>query len=83
MVEVMCYQIAKEIGACSTVLKGKVDAIVITGGLAFDQLIINLIKERVSFISKILIFPGEDEMEALAFGALRVLTDQEKYKEYL
>ncbi len=83
MVEVMCYQIAKEIGACSTVLKGKVDAIVITGGLAFDQLIINLIKERVSFISEILVFPGEDEMEALAFGALRVLTDQEKYKEYL
>ncbi len=83
MVQVMCYQIAKEIGSCSTVLKGKVDAIVITGGLAFDQLIINLIKERVSFISKILVFPGEDEMEALAFGALRVLTDKEKYKEYL
>jgi len=83
MVEVMCYQIAKEIGACSTVLKGNVDAIVITGGLAFDQLILDLIKERVSFISQILVFPGEDEMEALAFGALRVLNNEEKYKEYL
>jgi len=83
MVEVMCYQIAKEIGSCATVLKGKVDAIVITGGLAFDQSIINLISERVSFIGDILVFPGEDEMEALAYGALRVLTNQEKYKEYL
>ena len=83
ILEVMCYQIAKEIGACSTVLKGKVDAIVITGGLAYDQLVLDFIKERVSFISKILIFPGEDEMEALAFGALRVLNNEEKYKEYL
>lgn len=83
MVKVMCYQIAKEIGACATVLKGNVDAIVITGGLAYDQLILDLIKERVSFISDILVFPGEDEMEALAYGALRVLTDQEKFKEYL
>ena len=83
ILEVMCYQIAKEIGACSTVLKGNVDAIVITGGLAYDQLVIDFIKERVSFISEILIFPGEDEMEALAFGALRVLNNEEKYKEYL
>ncbi len=83
ILEVMCYQISKEIGACSTVLKGNVDAIVITGGLAYDQLVIDFIKERVSFISKILIFPGEDEMEALAFGALRVLNNEEKYKEYL
>lgn len=83
ILEVMCYQIAKEIGACSTVLKGKVDAIVITGGLAYDQLVLDFIKERVSFISKILVFPGEDEMEALAFGALRVLKNEEKFKEYL
>lgn len=83
MMEVMCYQIAKEIGACSTVLKGKVDAIVITGGLAYDQLVLKLIKDRVSFISDILVFPGEDEMEALVFGALRVLNQEEKYKEYV
>lgn len=83
ILEVMCYQIAKEIGACATVLKGRVDAIVITGGLAFDQLIIDFIKERVSFIAKILVFPGEDEMESLAFGALRVLNNIEEYKEYI
>lgn len=83
ILEVMCYQIAKEIGACATVLKGRVDAIVITGGLAFDQLIIDFIKERVSFIARILVFPGEDEMESLAFGALRVLNNIEEYKEYI
>jgi butyrate kinase len=82
MVEVMCYQIAKEIGSCATVLKGNVDAIVITGGLAFDEMIIQEISERVKFISRIMIFPGEDEMEALAFGALRVLRKEESYKEY-
>ena len=83
MVEVMCYQIAKEIGSGATVLKGNVDAIVITGGLAYDSFIIDTIKERVSFISNVLVFPGEDEMESLALGALRVLNNQEIPKEYL
>ncbi len=79
---VMCYQIAKEIGSCATVLKGDIDAIVLTGGLAYDKLAINLIKERVNFIAKVLVYPGEDEMEALAFGALRVLNNEEQPKEY-
>lgn len=83
MTEVMCYQIAKEIGSCATVLKGNVDAIVITGGLAYDAFIIQEIKERVSFIAPIMIFPGEDEMEALAFGALRVLNGIEPAKTYV
>ncbi|MCK5761678.1 MAG: butyrate kinase [Candidatus Izimaplasma sp.] len=83
IIEVMCYQIAKEIGACSTVLKGKVDAIVITGGLAYSKNIIDFIKDRVEFIGKILVFPGEDEMESLAYGALRVLNGEEKYKKYI
>lgn len=82
MVEVMCYQIAKEIGSCSTVLRGKVDAIILTGGLSYDKFIIDEIKSRVSFISKVLVFPGEDEMEALAFGGLRVLNKEEEYKIY-
>lgn len=82
ILEVMCYQIAKEIGSGATVLKGNVDAIVITGGLAYDKMIIDLIKERVSFISDVLVFPGEDEMEALAYGALRVLNQSEIAKEY-
>lgn len=82
ILEVMCYQIAKEIGSGSTVLKGKVDAIVLTGGLAYDNMIVELIKERVSFISKVFVFPGEDEMESLAFGGLRVLRGQEQAKVY-
>lgn len=83
IIDVMCYQIAKEIGAGSTVLKGKVDAIVLTGGLAFNPSIIKIIKDRVSFIAKVLVFPGEDEMESLAYGALRVLKGEEKYKKYI
>jgi len=82
ILEVMCYQVSKEIGSAATVLKGQVDAIVLTGGLAYDKMIIDLIKERVSFLGNILVFPGEDEMEALAFGGLRVLTGQENAKEY-
>jgi butyrate kinase len=82
IVDVMCYQIAKEIGSLAAVLKGKVDAIIITGGLAYNQYIINNISERVSFISKVLSYPGEDEMEALALGGLRVLNGEEIAKEY-
>lgn len=82
MVEVMCYQIAKEIGSCATVLYGNIDAIVLTGGLAYDRFIVNQITERVSFLGNILVFPGEDEMEALAYGALRVLNGTESAKTY-
>lgn len=80
--EVMCYQISKEIGAASTVLKGKVDAIILTGGFAHNKLTTSLISDRVSFISKVLIYPGEDEMLALAQGALRVLNHEEEVKIY-
>lgn len=82
-VEAMCYQIAKEIGACATVLKGRVDAIVLTGGAAFNPMITGLVKARTAFISKhFLVFPGEDEMPALAAGALRVLRGEEQAREY-
>lgn len=81
--EAMCYQIAKEIGACATVLRGKVDAIVVTGGVAFNKMLTDWIRERTEFISKkFLVYPGEDEMPALAAGALRVLRGQEKAREY-
>lgn len=81
--EAMCYQIAKEIGACATVLKGKVDAIVVTGGVAFNKMLTDWIRERTEFITKkFLVYPGEDEMPALAAGALRVLRGQEKAREY-
>jgi butyrate kinase len=80
--EAMAYQIAKEIGAMATVLRGNVDAIVITGGLARSKMLIPWIQERVKQISKVLVFPGDDEMKALALGALRVLRGEEPAKEY-
>lgn len=78
----MAYQIAKEIGAMAAALKGKVDAIIITGNLAHSKMLTDWIVESVSFISKILIYPGAKEMEALAHAAMRVLKGEEEVKEY-
>lgn len=78
----MAYQVAKEIGACAAALEGKVDAICLTGGLAYDKLLTGWIKESVEFISQVLIYPGEDEMIALAEGGLRVLRKEEEPKVY-
>lgn len=78
----MAYQVAKEIGACAAVLEGKVDAVCLTGGLAYDKLLIGWIKEMVEFIGDVRVFPGEDEMIALAEGGLRVLRKDEAAKEY-
>jgi len=80
--DAMVYQIAKEIGAMATTLDGKVDAIVLTGGIANSQRLVNLITNKVKFIAKALVFPGEDEMEALTLGALRVLSGEESPKKY-
>ncbi|MCX8094983.1 MAG: butyrate kinase [Caldisericia bacterium] len=80
--EAMAYQVAKTIGEMAAVLKGEIDAIVLTGGIAYSEMLTNLIKERISFLGKILIYPGEDEMEALALGALRVLRKEEEPKIY-
>jgi butyrate kinase len=80
--QAMAYQIAKEIGAMATVLGGRVDAIIITGGIAKSKMLIGWIEERVRFIAPIIIYPGEDEMLSLAQGALRVLDGKEQYKEY-
>ena len=78
----MAYQVAKYIGEMSVVLKGDVDAIVITGGIAYDEQFINWIKEYIKHIAKVMVFPGEEEMEALAMGGLRVLRGEEKAKVY-
>lgn len=80
--ESMAYQISKEIGACSAVLKGKVDAILITGGLANSLLLTQWIIDRVSFIAPIFIYPGEDEMKALAEGVFYALNGELPIKEY-
>ena len=80
--ETMAYQIAKDIGAAATVLKGKVDNIVLTGGLTFDDLLVQWIKERVEFIAPVKVYPGENEMEAMVQGVLRVLNGKERLKIY-
>lgn len=80
--EAMAYQVAKEIGACAAVLEGKVDAVCLTGGLAYNNELIGWIKERVEFIGDIRVYPGEDEMIALAEGGLRVLRGEEQAREY-
>jgi butyrate kinase len=80
--DAMIYQIAKEIGACATVLKGKVDYIVLTGGLAYEPYLIKELTERVNFISEVLVYPGENELLSLAQGALRVLNNEEDAKVY-
>jgi butyrate kinase len=79
----MAYQIAKEIGASAAVLKGKVDAVIFTGGIAFSGYVISQVRERVAFLTpNIFVYPGEHEMEALAQGALRVLKGEEAAKDY-
>ncbi|MBZ9637043.1 butyrate kinase [Clostridium sp. FP1] len=80
--EAMGYQVAKEIGKCAAVLSGKVDAIILTGGIAYGKPMVNYIKERVEFIANVVVYPGEDELLALAEGGLRVLNGEEKAKEY-
>jgi butyrate kinase len=80
--EAMAYQIAKEIGAMATVLEGVVDAVVVTGGVAHSELLLKWLQERVSWIAPILAYPGEDEMLALAEGALRVLRGEESALVY-
>lgn len=80
--EAMAYQVSKCIGAMAAVLAGKVDQIVITGGIARSEMLIEWIKEKTNFIAKTLVYPGEHEMEALAQGALRVLRGEEEAKQY-
>lgn len=80
--EAMAYQISKEIGAYAAVLKGKIAAIAITGGLAHSEMLLNWIKDRVNWIAPVMVFPGEDEMRALAESALRVLRGEEAAKAY-
>lgn len=72
ILDAMAYQIAKEIGAMATVLKGQVDAVVLTGGVAYSDYITSRVKDSVSFIAEVIIKPGEDEMIALNEGVIRV-----------
>ncbi|NMA25005.1 MAG: butyrate kinase [Clostridiales bacterium] len=78
----MAYQVSKEIGAMVAVLEGRLDAIILTGGLACSHRFTASIKQRVDQIAPVITYPGENELSALAEGALRVLRGQESVKEY-
>ncbi len=78
----MIYQIAKEIGAMVAALKCNADAILITGGLAYSEEIIGMLREYISFLGRMMIFPGEGELQALAEGGFRVIDGDEKALEY-
>ena len=80
--EAQAYQIAKTIGLLSIVLKGDCDAIILTGGLAHSKALTKLISEYVEFIAPVIIMPGENEMQALAQGGLRLLDSKEQIHEY-
>ena len=78
----MAYQVSKEIGAMAAVLEGLVDAIILTGGLAHSNRFTGAIKQRVDKLAPVHVFPGEDEMLALASGVLRVLRGKERPANY-
>lgn len=82
LVEALAYQVAKETGALATVVKGKIDGILITGGMAYAEFLVDLITSRVKFIAPVWNYPGEEEMHALAEGVLRVLRGDEPTLNY-
>lgn len=75
-------QMSKNIGAMATVLKGKVDQIIVTGGIAYDKAVVAGLKERCQWIAPFTVYPGEDELLALAQGGLRVINGEEEAKPY-
>ena len=76
------YQVSKEIGSLAAVLQGKVDQIILTGGIAYGKQVVEEIKAHVGFISDVTVYAGEDELLALAQGGLRVLRGEEPAMEY-
>lgn len=75
-------QVAKDIGSMACVLNGKVDQIIVTGGIAYGADVVAALKERAEWIAPFTVYPGEDELLALAQGAIRVMTGEEQVKEY-
>lgn len=80
--EAFIAQVAKDIGSMACILKGKVDQIIVTGGIAYDKVVVAGLKERAEWIAPMTIYPGEDELLALVQGGLRVLNGEEKAMEY-
>ena len=83
VMDAMCYQTAKDVGAYATVLEGKVDAILLIGGMANSEWITSHIAKRVDWIAPVVVLPGEREMESLCEGAYRVLTGEAEAKEFV
>ena len=81
--EAMALAVSKHICALSATACGKVDAIILTGGIAYSKMFTGMIKERVSHIAPVVVYPGENEMESLALGGLRVLRGEEKAKDFV
>lgn len=82
ILEAMTYQVAKAIAEMAAVLKGRVDLIILTGGIAYAKLVVEQITERVDWIAPVIVHPGEMEMEALFEGVIRVLNNEEQAKHY-
>ncbi len=80
--EAFLYQVAKDIGSMACVLNGKVDQIIVTGGIAYGPEVIANLKEKAEWIAPFTVYPGEDELLALTQGALRVMNGEEAVKEY-
>lgn len=78
VVSAMVYQIAKEVGAMAVVLKGNVNAILLTGGMAHSHRVVQSLSTHISWIAPIRVYPGEDELQALAEGVFRVLNGEEQ-----
>ena len=80
--EAMVYQIAKEIGAMATVLNGRVDALLLTGGMAHSQRLVSAVREHVGWIAPLVVYAGEDELQALTEGVLRALRHEERLRVF-
>ena len=80
--EAFILQVCKNIGSMSCVLKGKVDQIIVTGGIAYNKAVVDKMEERAGFIAPFTVYPGEDELLALTQGALRVLSGEEEAMVY-
>ena len=83
LVDAMIYHIAKSIAAQGAVFCGKIDAVIITGGIARWQYIVDELTKRINYLAPVVVYPGEDEMEALALNAVAVLEGQREAKEYV
>jgi butyrate kinase len=82
MYEAQAYQIAKGIGEMAPPLRGNIDAVILTGGMAYSEYITAEVSRRAGYLGKIIILPGENEMESLALGVLRILKGEEPCNEY-